>query len=101
MNALERYKAQKQALADAEAFAALLTAEAVASADFDISISLGNGVTAKMPKAMRPYIDAVAVSKADNILQGALRDMRAKLEESALAAKAEYAKIAADTGLQL
>ncbi len=97
MSALETYKAKKQAVIDAEAFLFLLQSGVVSSeCDFVITRA---GQSTPMPFAMKAAVHALVASRAGNILDAAVKQLRQEATAAGLAAKDEYFQLLRDDGI--
>ncbi len=102
MSALRTYAELKQAVSEAERFLALISGEGgTVTANFDCTIKPAAGDAAKMPRAMRTVVDAIAAQRTPALLLAAVNELKRQLEVAANAARTEYANIAADAGLSL
>ncbi len=95
--ALEIYKAKRQAAAEAESFAALMSG-ATASATCTIEITR-NGQTIPMPASMLAAVSAAVSARAGTVLNAAAAAMKQEAIVAGFAARDEYLNLLQADGI--
>jgi hypothetical protein len=98
MSALSDYKAQKQALAEAESFLSLLQGGAAVS-ECEFTINRAEQPPVKMPDSMKTAVYGIVASRANQILTAVVAKMRTDLQAAAIAARDEYRQLLLEEGI--